>query len=205
MKVPKIKLVETSFVLVDRTPPPEKIREVAERYMARNSARIALILDTLLNALDAGRRVLIVSHRLEQLAELHVRFNSHWEISQRTGRPPMFVHYAPGSDVYSMAYDDRRFLSHSEEVRAITVETREAEKVVRDDLDTLFLALPIQDSEFLESLVKRISDSSSEKIPIVVDFCDRKLPVFVSMEEYRRGLYASFVLKQREENGKKAV
>jgi superfamily II DNA or RNA helicase len=178
---PKIKKLYTGFKLV-KTPrfnPNLAPRTLIINFLTKSDIRNKQIIDQLILALKAGRKVLVLSERLQHLKDMDALLGQHWPAAE--GRKPSSGYYVGGM---SEAQLDRAKPS-----RVIFATVQYAQEGLDiPALDTLFLTTPISDVEQAVGRILRPCDGKKE--PIVVDFVDRLVPMFARMEESRDKIYA---------------
>jgi superfamily II DNA or RNA helicase len=193
----KARRVYTDFsVNSDKIPVPTFLN-----MMAANQFRNRLIVDRLTEAVDAGRKILVMGERLEGLENIKLDFENR--------RP----------DVVTGLYVGEWFVSTEDKGKKIgrRKATRKKRKVKRDelvesekaqvifatkqmveegldiwDLDTLFLASPLSDVEQAVGRIRRRPPKGkSKKEPIVVDFVDHETVLGRKRLKYRERFYKS--------------
>jgi superfamily II DNA or RNA helicase len=177
---PKIRRVPTDFHLVktERFNPNLAPKSLQLNFLCGSSARNKLINERLIMALEAGRKVIVLSERLKHLSALESELKRSWPASK--GPTPTTGFYIGGQtedqlDVASEAnciFATYQFASEGLDIPA---------------LDTLFLATPVGDVE--QAVGRILRPFEGKKEPIVVDFRDDRVAKFKRYAETREKLY----------------
>lgn len=147
--------------------------------MAANPNRNAVIVAQLMEALRAGRKVIVLSERLEHLDRLEAMLRASWKADPANPVPTM------GRYVGGMTANER---TASETCQVIFATYQyAAEGLDIPPLDTAFLALPYSDVEQSVGRIQR--PSPGKKSPVVVDFRDDHIAMFRRSGETREAFY----------------
>jgi superfamily II DNA or RNA helicase len=176
---PKIRRVETSFSLF-KTPsfnPNLASKAVLLKFLCGSPQRNRQIVDQLILAVLAGRKVLVLSERLSHLDALHLLLREMWPKSDPL---PSVGNYVGGMK--------KEELEVSERCKVIFATTQMvSEGLDIPAIDTLFLTCPMGDVEQCVGRIQRPYPGKKE--PVVVDFIDRKVPYCIRSSEYRQKFY----------------
>lgn len=178
---PTIKRVFSSFRLVE-TPafnPTLAPESLILRFLCANDRRNRDILQQVKAALKAGRKILILSKRVDHLKRLDAMFQREWK---EDGEPAMSIGYYIGG----MKEEARDASSRCRLIFATAQFAAEGLDI--PSLDTLFLVTPMVDVEQAVGRILRSFDG--KKDPIVVDVRDDNIPMFRAYAEKREKLYA---------------
>ncbi|HUU59758.1 MAG TPA: DEAD/DEAH box helicase family protein [Phycisphaerae bacterium] len=179
--------VETRAVQVNtgvRLPPSAYSTRTADVALARLinalveiGPRNDLIVGELQKAAQAGRRVLVLSHRLEHLATLAAQFDFTWPLD---GEAPKAGRYVGGMKDAEI---------EESQTCQVVFGTYQYAKEGLDDpsLDTLFLTTPAADIEQAAGRIER--DVPGKKSPLIVDFVDDGTAPCVRFAKKRRWQY----------------
>lgn len=176
---PMVKRVWTKFKLVktDRFNPQLAPKALVVRFLVKSRHRNDLIIDQLISALEAGRKVLILSERLQHLADLENQLRKMW--------PAMVGEVSIGQYVGGRTKEQ---LARAAKAKAIFATVQyAAEGLDIPELDTLFLTTPMSDVEQAVGRIQR--PAVGKKDPIVVDFRDDSIPMFEAMGRKRDMFY----------------
>lgn len=180
---PKIRKAHTQFSLVKTASlnPSLVSKNLLLKFMCANKARNQFIVEQLILALEAGRKVLVLSERLQHLADLETLFRLLW--SRNTGPIPSTGYYVGG-----MREEE---LEDASEARVIFATKQFAEEGLDiPAIDTLFLTTPMADIEQASGRILRPFEG--KKDPIVVDFRDDKMSYCLRMAQSREKQYLKF-------------
>ena len=173
---PRMKRVVTDFKLV-RTPsfdPSEIPKDRLLRFMCANPNRNRLIVDELMKAVAAGRKILVLSGRRKHLEILRDMFAA---VKPKECSVDFFV-----------GGRKQRELDVAEKADVILATYQMAKEALDiDSLDTLFLTTPIWDIEQAVGRIRR--EHPRKKEPIVVDFVDDDGGQFVKLFNKRLLFY----------------
>jgi superfamily II DNA or RNA helicase len=175
--IPKVRRVWTNFRVVktDRFNPNLAPRSLLIRFLTKSRSRNRLIIDQLKKAVQAGRKVLVLSERLEHLSALEGLL-----LKEMKADPPTTGYYVGG-----MSEDERK----ESEKQQVIFATKQyaAEGLDIPPLDTLFLTTPMSDVE--QAVGRILRPFHGKKDPIVVDFVDTKVKKFKKTASYRDKYY----------------
>lgn len=172
---PKIRRVWTDFGLVKTASlnPSLVSKNLILKFMCASKARNKLILDQLILALEAGRKVLVLSERLQHLSDLETGLKALWD---RSNPLPTVGYYVGG-----MGEEE---LAEAAKAQVIFATKQFAEEGLDiPALDTLFLTTPLSDIEQAAGRICRPSEGKKE--PVIVDFRDEKVSYCVKSAESR--------------------
>jgi len=178
---PYIKRIYTRFRVLGSGIDPEDVSDsLLFRWMMHNSARNLLIVNTLLDAVKAGRRILILSKRLKHLDILENLFVHVWKQDNDIADIPSLGRCVGG--VKGAKLDEAK------EAQVIFATYQfAAEGFDVPPLDTLFLVMPTSDAE--QAVGRILREYEGKKVPIVVDFRDDAVPLFYRWALNRERLY----------------
>jgi superfamily II DNA or RNA helicase len=179
--VAKVRRVVTKFKLVKMGSfnPSLMKKSMLLKFLCASDARNQEITDQLILALQAGRKVIVLSERLQHLDVLSQMLLSSWP--SNAGPPPSTGLYVGGQS--------EEALRESSAARVIFATSQFAsEGLDIPALDTLFLTTPLSD---IEQAVGRIQRPfPGKKDPVVVDFMDDQVELCKKLAEYRERFYA---------------
>ena len=176
---PVVKRVWSNFRLVqtDRFNPNLAPRPLILRFLCASRHRNDMIVEQLISALVAGRKILILSERLKHLADLENQLRRLW--------PSVVGEVSIGQYVGGRT---KAQLERSAKAKAIFATVQyAAEGLDIPALDTLFLTTPMSDVEQAVGRIQR--PHAGKKDPIVVDFRDDAIPMFETMGRKRDRFY----------------
>lgn len=150
------------------------------KFLVGNEARNRRIAEQIIKAVVAGRKPLVLSHRLRHLSSLHQLVLDMWDVPT-FGERPTIGHYVGGK---SEAQLDA---AAEKQIVFATVQLA-SEAMDIPPLDTLFLTTPMTDVEQAVGRILRPYDGKKE--PIVVDFRDDSVRAFQRQGEKRERCYA---------------
>jgi superfamily II DNA or RNA helicase len=179
---PVIKRVYTKFRLV-KTPnfnPSLAPESLILRFLCANEQRNRRIVELAVEAVKAGRKLLVLSKRINHLNRLEADFHREWQ-EGRNGKAVKTGYYIGGMT------EEQRFDASFAQVIFATAQFA-AEGLDVPALDTLFLVSPISDVE--QAVGRILRPYEGKKGPIVVDFRDDLVRMFETMGERRDQLYA---------------
>lgn len=177
---PKIRRVYTDFSLVktERFNPNLAPKSLKLKFLCGSTSRNRLIHERLLMAIEAGRKVLVLSERLQHLRSMEANLRRTW-----AGKGP-----CPSTGFYIGGQTEDQ-LDRASEAQCIFATVQfAAEGLDIPALDTLFLTTPLSDVE--QAVGRILRPYESKKEPIVVDFRDDKVTQFRKNGEARDRLYA---------------
>lgn len=176
---PKIRRVETGFHLVanERLNPALITKPLLLRFLCASTKRNKLIVEQIKLAVKAGRKLLVVSERLEHLRVLEEMVRESWT----DGPCPTMGQYVGGmkEEEYEASKVCRVMLATSQLI---------SEGFDDPALDTLFLTTPISDVQQICGRILRPFEG--KKDPVVVDFQDDQVGVCQRASGYREKYYA---------------
>lgn len=176
---PVVKRVWTKFKLVktDRFNPHLAPKALVTRFLVNSRHRNDLITDQLIAALEAGRKILVLSERLNHLTAMESQLRSMW--------PAVIGEVSIGQYVGGRT---KAQLDKSAKAKVIFATVQyAAEGLDIPALDTLFLTTPMSDVEQAVGRIQR--PYVGKKDPIVVDFRDDMIPMFEAMGRKRDNFY----------------
>ena len=179
---PTIKRVYSKFRLI-QTPtfnPNLAPESLILRFLCANDQRNRRIVELMIEAVKAGRKLLVLSKRLNHLNRLEAMFHREWREGKHGSAIPT------GFYVGGMTEDDR-YESSKRRVIFATAQFA-AEGLDIPDLDTLFLTNPMGDVE--QAVGRILRPFEGKKSPIVVDIRDDLVGVFGAYAKKREQLYA---------------
>lgn len=177
---PKIRRVPTDFHLVktERFNPNLVPKSLKMTFLCESAARNRLIIERLIMALEAGRKVIVLSERLKHLRFLESELRRVWPIGK--GPTPTTGFYVGGQS--------EEALDVAAEANCIFATSQfAAEGLDIPALDTLFLTTPMSDVE--QAVGRILRPFEGKKEPIVVDFRDDKVNQFKRNGASRDKLY----------------
>lgn len=173
---PRLRRVYTGFRLV-RTPsfdPNLASKEVQLRQMCANPVRNRKIVDELLRAAEAGRKVLVLSERRKHLERLRDMFGA----QKPQGCTVDF--YVGGRE--------QRELDTAEKADVVFATYQMAKEALDiPALDTLFLTTPVADVE--QAVGRIMREYEGKKNPVITDFIDRDIDRCMKLWNSRRRFY----------------
>jgi len=178
---PLIKRVYSSFRLV-QTPsfnPKLAPESLVLSFLCANEPRNRKIVELAIEALHTGRKLLILSKRINHLNRLDAMLRQEWE-SRKLGPPPSIDYYIGGRSeeaLYKASFARVIFATSQFASEGLDVPA----------LDTLFLVIPMSD---VEQAVGRICrEFEGKRTPIVVDVRDDMVGRFKGYGANRDRLY----------------
>jgi superfamily II DNA or RNA helicase len=174
---PKVRRVWTNFRVVktERFNPALVSRSILVRFLCASRARNRLIVQQLKLAVEAGRKVLVLSERLNHLEALEAAL-----AREMGSEAPSTGRYVGG-----MSAEER---DESAKCRVIFATKQLAsEGLDIPALDTLFLVTPMADVE--QAVGRILRTFEGKKDPVVVDFRDDKVGKFKRAGESRDKFY----------------
>jgi len=182
---PTIKRVYTKFRLV-KTPnfnPRLAPESLILRFLCANDQRNRRIVELIIEAVKVGRKLLVLSKRINHLNRLEADFHREWQEGGH-GKPITTGYYIGGMS------DEQRSEASFARVLFATAQFA-AEGLDIPALDTLFLVNPMSDVE--QAVGRILRPFEGKKPPIVVDFRDDRVRMFQDFGERRDQLYARMV------------
>jgi superfamily II DNA or RNA helicase len=181
---PKIRRVPTDFHLIktERFNPNLAPKSLKLKFLCGSDSRNKLIRERLVMALEAGRKVIVLSERLKHLNALESNLRRNWPTNRSQ---------VPSTDFYVGGRTEDE-LDRAAEARCIFATYQFAEEGLDiPSLDTLFLVTPRSDVE--QAVGRILRPFEGKKEPIVVDFRDDGVVQFKRNGETRDKFYAKFV------------
>lgn len=180
---PTIKRVHSSFRMVqtDRFNPKLAPESLILTFLCANQARNQKIVELMVEALRSGRKLLVLSKRLNHLERLEAMLRREWR-ELGLGNALSTGFYVGGMS--------EEALYKSSQARVIFGTTQFcSEGLDIPSIDTLFLTNPVGDAE---QMIWRICRPyEGKKSPIVVDVRDDSIPLFKGYAHARERLYSS--------------
>jgi superfamily II DNA or RNA helicase len=146
--------------------------------MCASPARTALIANQAVLAVQAGRKVLLLSERLGHLESIHKTIVRLWPAG--AGALPSIDYYVGGR-----TEAERTVAAKATVILATSQFASEALDIPA--LDTLILSTPMSDVE--QAVGRILRPSVGKKEPIVVDIRDDRVPLFKAFGDKRDRLY----------------
>jgi intein/homing endonuclease len=176
---PKVRRVQTDFKLV-ATPklnPALITKQLLLKFLCASTKRNKQIVDQIILAVQAGRKCIVLSERLEHLKKLEELLAANW--------PPPSPPPTTGQYVGGMEEED---LNESKTKNVIFATSQfVSEGFDLPALDTLFLTTPMSDVE--QAVGRILRPFEGKKDPVVVDFIDGAIALCVRNSESREKLY----------------
>jgi len=178
---PKIKRVHTTFRVAPtpNMPVGKMPRTLMVTFLCASPARLALVANQTIQALQADRKVLVLSERVAHLESIERAIVSLWPSS--VAKLPSIDYYIGGRTEL-----EREIASTARVILATSQFASEGLDIPA--LDTLILATPMSDVEQAVGRILRPFDG--KKPPIVVDIRDDRVPMFRALGETRDQLYS---------------
>lgn len=175
----KVKRVWTKFHLVktERFNPSLAPRTLVITFLCASEFRNRVIVDQLIAALQAGRKVIVLSERLKHLEKLNHFLHDMWPANSPR---PKVGFYVGGKKEEEL--DEARTAN----VVFATVQFA-SEGLDIPELDTLFLTTPISDVE--QAVGRILRPHEKKKEPVVVDFRDDAVMILKKQGEKRDKYY----------------
>lgn len=178
-----VKRVWSKFRMLSPSFSPSRLiaRALMLQLLTSSTERNVLIVDQLVRAAEAGRKILVLSERLQHLDRLDRMFRTEWRV--RFGTEPPSVGYYVGGQSRQERLD-------AEECRLIFATTQLAsEGLDIPALDTLLLATPTSDVEQIAGRIQR--PHPGKKSPILIDIYDDGVPQLRQVAKGRAQTYPS--------------
>ncbi len=186
MLKPKIRRVWTDFHLVqtDKFNPSLLGEATILRFLCANASRNKIIVAQLMEALQADRKVLILSSRIKHLNILRTMYETTWKAKNLSFPVPSHGMYIGGmkEEEYDKSNGCRAIFATYQMV---------AEAYDNPPLDTLILATPM--SDVTQSLGRILRSDSNKKAPVVVDIRDDQVGLFASKARQRDEIYDKII------------
>jgi superfamily II DNA or RNA helicase len=155
------------------------------KTMARDEGRNQLILEDVVQALEKGRKCLVLSHLKEHCHSLVDGLT-------QKGKSPYLLSGAIGKKQRTAIIDEIKALPAEEELLIIATGQYLGEGFDCPPVDTLFLAFPVAFKGKLVQYVGRILRHHRGKESVIVyDYVDRQVPVLSHMFSRRSAAYKS--------------
>jgi hypothetical protein len=179
---PKVKRVWSDFKLIKTGSfnPNLAPRTLIIKFLVKSRLRNDRIADQMVRAVAAGRKLLVLSERLQHLDDLGVAFEAKWRAEFPDQPVP-----ALGSYVGGVTEDEREVSADAPVIMATKQYAEEGLDIPA--LDTLILATPMGDVE--QAVGRILRPHEGKKEPIVVDIRDDLVPIFRKAGESRDKLY----------------
>lgn len=176
----KVRVVRTKFKLVktSRFNPNLAPKSLILNFLCKSDFRNRDIVTQINLAVEAGRKLLVLSERLEHLSTLEKLVREMWPVEK--GTAPTVGYYVGGRTERQLEE-----ASHAQVILATSQYAKEGLDL--PELDTLFLTTPLSDIEQPVGRILRVCEG--KKDPIVVDFRDDMVPSFQRMAETRQKHY----------------
>lgn len=165
---PKIKRVWTDFKLVKTHSfnPNLAKKGLVLRFLTASTVRNRLIVEQIIRAVNAGRKLLVLSERVKHLQVMDAMFHDMWP--RQYGGVPSTDYYVGGRK--------KGELEIAREARVIFATSQYAQEGLDiPALDTLFLTTPLSDVE--QAVGRILRPFEGKKEPIVVDIRDDNVAV----------------------------
>lgn len=178
----KVKRVWTSFRVKPhpRFNPDLSNTSLLTNFLVGNDERNRRVAEQIVKAVAAGRKPLVLSHRLRHLNTLHKLVFDMWD-EATFGKRPTVGYYVGGKSEAD--------LDHAAEQQIVFATAQLASEAMDiPPLDTLFLTTPMSDVEQAIGRILRPWDGKKE--PVVVDFRDDNVRAFRRWGEKREKYYA---------------
>lgn len=177
---PKIRRVWTDWNLIKTASlnPSLVSKNLLLKFMCASRARNLQIVEQLVQAASAGRKLLVLSERLQHLSDLETGLRALWKHEE--GKIPSVGYYVGG-------------MKEEELEDAATKQVIFATKQFAEEgldipaLDTLFLTTPLSDIEQAAGRICRPFEGKKE--PVVVDFRDDRVSYCLKSAESREKQY----------------
>ena len=180
---PKIKRVWTGFKLykTDTFNPNLIKRPTLIKIMCGSKRRNRMIVEQIIAAVQAGRKLLVLSERLKHLDEMAALLEGMWP--NNSGAVPTMGFYVGGRK-----QEELKAAAQAKVVFATKQLASEGLDI--PPLDTLLLTTPMSDVE--QAVGRILRPSPDKKEPIVVDFRDDDIRACAKTAEYRDKFYDQF-------------
>jgi superfamily II DNA or RNA helicase len=179
---PTIKRVYSKFRLV-QTPnfnPNLAPESLVLRFLCANESRNSKIVCLMADAVQAGRKLLVLSKRLNHLHQLETMFRREWEAR---GCAATSIGYYVGGRTEEQ-------LDEAAQAQILLATTQyAAEALDIPQLDTLFLTVPM--GNVTQATGRILREYEGKKPPIVVDIRDDSVRLYRKFGEMRDRYYAS--------------
>jgi superfamily II DNA or RNA helicase len=178
---PKVRRVFSQFRLVqtERFNPNLAPESLISNFLCANQPRNAKIVEMMIEAVKAGRKLLVLTKRLEHIARMSDMFQRKWR-EECSGPVPSFGRYVGG-----MSEEDRYESSKATVIFATAQFASEGLDIPA--LDTLFLTMPMSDIE--QAVGRILRPFEGKKDPVVVDIRDDLIGMFAGYAQARERQY----------------
>lgn len=175
----KVKRVWTKFKLIktDKFNPSLMPRTLVVTFLCASEFRNRLIVEQLIQAVQSGRKVIVLSERLKHLQKLNQYLEEMWPDGSKI---PEVGFYVGGKK------EDELETARTAPIVFATVQFA-SEGLDIPELDTLFLTTPISDVE--QAVGRILRPHQDKKEPIVVDFRDDAVPILEKQGKKRDDYY----------------
>ena len=179
----KVKRVWTKFFVKPnpRFNPDLSNTSLLTNFLVADDRRNQRIADQIVKALVAGRKLLVLSHRLRHLDRLHKLVMTMWDQDKLGLSYPSVGYYIGGRS-------EEQLDEAAEKQIVFATAQLASEAMDIPPLDTLFLTTPMSDVE--QAVGRILRPWNGKKEPIVVDFRDDTVRVFRNQGEKREHCYA---------------
>lgn len=181
--VPRVRRVRTTFNFAKTTKfnPNTISRSILVNILVKSKSRNLAIVEQIVLAHRAGRKILVLSERLEHLSTLEKAVKKELE-----NDPPSTGYYVGG-----MSPEEREESAQADIIFATNQYASEGMDIPA--LDTLFLTTPVGDVE--QAVGRILRPKKGKKEPIVVDIRDDRVSRFRKNGEARDRYYKSIGVK----------
>ena len=180
--IPKIRKVFTDFHLVKTSKfNPSLVSEtIIMRFICSNTSRNEQIIEQVLQALQAGRKILVASCRIKHLKVLKAMFDNTWK--------KKFPNTAIPANNFCIGGVKEEEIQEAAKGRIIWGSNQYlSEGFNVPALDTLILTTPASDVEQIVGRITRLVEG--KKDPVVVDFRDDMVSLCKSRADFRDVIY----------------
>jgi superfamily II DNA or RNA helicase len=179
---PQVKRVWTNFKMLktQRFNPMLAPRALLLRFLCGSKHRNKLICTKIAEAVQKGRKCLVLSERLNHLSALEEGLEQAW--ADAVGPYPSVGWYVGGRKPHQLAEAAKAQVIFATSQYA-------AEGLDIPPLDTLFLTTPLSDVE--QAVGRILRPHPDKKDPIVVDFRDDAIPMFEAQAAKRDRYYST--------------
>jgi len=190
LEKPKIQLINSKMQLVrTRDFDPERLnKSVLIRFLSANKQRNALIVGLIIKALLRGRKVMVLSHRIDHLVRLATMFREHKPANLKVSISFLVSNKSLRERGLATRNRTRRDLEKAKGADLMLCSYAfAAEGVDIPELDTLFMATPI--GNVVQAVGRILREHPDKKPPVVVDIVDRKIRRLERAAEHRVKIY----------------
>jgi hypothetical protein len=177
---PKIRRVHTTFQVLKTAGfnPALMNKSILLKFLCSSQLRNRVVAMQVVMALQAGRKVLVLSERLNHLEALHKEIETQW--GSAAGPCPSIDYYVGGRKEKELAV-----ASKAQVILATSQYAQEGLDIPA--LDTLVLSTPLSDVE--QAVGRILRPFEGKKDPIVVDIRDDKVGLFRTLGTKRDVIY----------------